>query len=113
MVTARWLRKRWRCQLKPDEHKFLVDLYLYIGSLPYSETLPKSRDRTARGFIEMCPQSKKSCLRWLVNAHGNGLFEYGINLELGWFTPEGIEAVEAMISEDVAADIREAVYGSP
>jgi len=74
--------------MKPDERYFLKRMQLEVGLAPF-----RAKDKTSRDIIgeDGFPLHIKRAWYLLKKWHGKGWYEYGVTLDLGWMTEEGMK----------------------
>lgn len=82
--------------MKPDERLFL----LAVSRLPteLAPVLPVSGPRSPRDVMVVMDMDGKRAAYLLRKWTHKGLYEYGVNLELGWLTETGRELARSLES---------------
>ena len=89
--------------MKNDEKRFLIDIYnkrndTYLGTWRTND--PNSINYITPRDIINSPNFYMHYKRaWYIldKWSGKGWYEYGVALDLGWLTPEGIQVAEELI----------------
>ena len=86
---------------KADEIEFARAMLDWMGRLPYGRQYRDQPGRHPRAWIEAHPDAINYKRAWylLLKWSGCGWYDYGVCLDLGWFTPEGIVAMGDLIGE--------------
>lgn len=73
--------------MKPDEQNFLIHILVHQGKAYNSEP-------TVRRIIEFIGINHKRAWYLLDKWAGRGWYEYGVCIDLGWLTPEGVAYIK-------------------
>lgn len=83
--------------MKEDEKQFLI--LVYEKCKRYGDNKEKY---FARDLInsEYCTIHHKRCWYLLEKWTGQGLYDYGVTLDLGWLTDKGVEKAKELLNEN-------------
>lgn len=75
--------------MKPEELDFLRRMIERANSNPYKNII---------GFWETEPLPTRKWMYYLTKWTRKNWYEFGVSLRTGWFTPEGIEEINKILS---------------